>query len=394
MAAALHVGSEREASFAGVRERLRGRLPELDGIRGLAIVLVLICHYGVNLLDPPKHSVLWFARAALSLTWTGVDLFFVLSGFLIGGILIDTRSSPRFFQTFYARRFFRIFPIYFLSLGLFWLLQSSGAVRYPGMDWLLKNPMPLLTHATFTQNVAMAIRGEYGPHWLDATWSLAVEEQFYLILPVLVFFLPPLILQRTVVASIFAAPILSALIVWWKPDALVAAYVLMPCRADALGLGVLAAILLRRGDSWIHSPGVGKALHWAFFVLLLGMGGVIVLGRSGNDVLMNSIGFSWIALFYLSVLLVGVLQPKSTLGAILRHPILLEFGKLSYFIYLFHQPFSGLSHALLRGSAPAINDWLGVAATILALALTLAAAQLSWRYLEKPLIAIGHRRKY
>lgn len=392
MAATPQVWSEAESSFAAVRERLRGRVPELDGIRGLAIILVLICHYGVNLIDVPRYSVLWFARSALSLTWTGVDLFFVLSGFLIGGILVDTRSSPRFFRTFYARRFFRILPIYYVALGLFWVVQHSAAL--PGMAWLVQDPMPLLSHATFTQNILMAIRGEYGPHWLDATWSLAVEEQFYILLPVLVYFLAPAVLVQTVVAGVMIAPILSGLIVWWNPQAAVAAYVLMPCRADALGLGVLAAILLRRPDSWLYSHAAQKGLAPALVVLLLGMAVVTVLSRGGHDVLLNLFGFTWIALFYLSLLLYGVLRPRTRVAVILRHPILLQFGKLSYFIYLFHQPFNGLCHALLRGAEPAISGWTGLGATTLALALTLATARLSWTHLEQPLIAVGHRRKY
>ena len=98
------------------------RIPALDGLRGIAILLVLLRHaiFGVTSVQGIEaHSrFASFVIACGQLSWSGVDLFFVLSGFLIGGILLDARSSPRYFQTFYIRRAYRILPLYFLVIGL------------------------------------------------------------------------------------------------------------------------------------------------------------------------------------------------------------------------------------------------------------------------------------
>src|SRR5580704_17224190 len=101
---------------------LTRRIPELDGLRGIAILLVLMFHYCQNILNPQVGFVPRFLDAALRLSWSGVDLFFVLSGFLIGGILIDARESSNYFRVFYMRRFFRIVPVYAVFLIVFSIL--------------------------------------------------------------------------------------------------------------------------------------------------------------------------------------------------------------------------------------------------------------------------------
>ncbi len=108
---------------------LSGRIPELDGIRGIAIGMVLIAHC-FDIVSRPG-SALAYALVPLRLDWTGVDLFFVLSGFLIGGILLDARESSNYFRVFYTRRFFRIVPIYavlLLCAGITWYLSSIGII--------------------------------------------------------------------------------------------------------------------------------------------------------------------------------------------------------------------------------------------------------------------------
>src|SRR6266403_3265722 len=115
---------------------LSGRVPELDGIRGIAIGMVLIAHFFLVVSRP--GSPLAYALVPLRLDWSGVDLFFVLSGFLIGGILLDARESPKYFQVFYMRRVHRILSIYYLWVSLFVVLEF-GASR-----WL---PAPLMVSA-------------------------------------------------------------------------------------------------------------------------------------------------------------------------------------------------------------------------------------------------------
>ena len=102
------------------------RIPELDGIRGLAMVLVLVWHYLVVQVQVPPGSPAAYALKLFSLTWAGVDLFFVLSGFFISGILMDNRNGECYYRTFYMRRFCRIFPLYYLLLGIFAVMVFSG----------------------------------------------------------------------------------------------------------------------------------------------------------------------------------------------------------------------------------------------------------------------------
>ena len=116
-----------------VPKESKSRIPELDGLRGLAILLVLLYHFVSSpRIQPPLFHKLF------AIGWSGVDLFFVLSGFLIGGILLDVRESPNYFRTFYGRRFYRIVPLYYLWIGayfviaLFWFKPISMAL-YPGL---------------------------------------------------------------------------------------------------------------------------------------------------------------------------------------------------------------------------------------------------------------------
>lgn len=153
------------------------RIPELDGVRGIAILLVLLWHFTGMLVDPSQGDVQYLAWRYLIFGRTGVDLFFVLSGFLIIGILVDNRDSPNYLTTFYARRALRILPPYLILVGACWLLfkvLNARAEAYFGRE------LPLWSLLTFTQNWVMASTNSYGATLSGGTWSLAIEEQFYL----------------------------------------------------------------------------------------------------------------------------------------------------------------------------------------------------------------------
>ena len=164
---------------------LSGRIPELDGLRGLAIGSVLIWHYFMVPTVTAPGTPLSYALVFGRLTWSGVDLFFVLSGFLIGGILLDARKASNYFQVFYTRRFFRIVPIYaavLLIVPTFLLL----AQRTHHGTWLTPAHPPWYFFWTFTQNFWMVRAMDFGGNALGVTWSLAIEEQFYLLWPLIV----------------------------------------------------------------------------------------------------------------------------------------------------------------------------------------------------------------
>jgi peptidoglycan/LPS O-acetylase OafA/YrhL len=177
-------------------------------VRGVAILLVLVWHYFSCQVAPEPKSILDYFTRAFSLTWSGVDLFFVLSGFLIAGILLDHRKTSNYFRVFYLRRVCRIFPLYYALLAFFLCLSATNLSTSASFRWLFRDPLGLLSYATFTQNILMGARGDFAPGWLGITWSLAVEEQFYLVIPLLIYLLPRRILLYVFLCGILAAPIL------------------------------------------------------------------------------------------------------------------------------------------------------------------------------------------
>jgi peptidoglycan/LPS O-acetylase OafA/YrhL len=181
--------------------------PALDGLRGIAIILVLLHHY--TILDPITPGEELLAQTVL-IGWAGVDLFFVLSGFLITGILIDARGSNRYFSSFYARRTLRIFPLYYLIAfvtllvlprfaNLHALLAGSGAPTEQWPYWL------------YLTNFAIASRDDFLHGVLDITWSLAIEEQFYLVWAVVVWLCRPQALGWLCALIVVAAPVARTL---------------------------------------------------------------------------------------------------------------------------------------------------------------------------------------
>jgi peptidoglycan/LPS O-acetylase OafA/YrhL len=223
------------------------RILQLDGMRGIAIFLVLIWHFVVvPTVAGPHDSVL--TRVILHvglLTWSGVDLFFVLSGFLIGGILIDAKDSSNYFKTFYVRRAFRILPVYLLVVGVYLLVWSLAAGQKTVLQETLGSPMPWYLYFTFTQNFWLAHHA-WDSVYLTASWSLAVEEQFYLFLPVIVRVLRRhSLLLAAVVLTLGSAISRSLLYLYYRPYWGTAAYTLIFSRADALMIGVICAVLLR-----------------------------------------------------------------------------------------------------------------------------------------------------
>jgi peptidoglycan/LPS O-acetylase OafA/YrhL len=216
------------------------RILELDGLRGLAILLVIPCHYIANVPHGEPHT--WTSRAGTMLDWggSGVDLFFVLSGFLIGGILLDSRSSPNYFQTFYARRFFRILPLYYFLLSLY-------AILWLAAPDLLRLGAPGWIYPLFLQNYFMKMAPAQ-TFWLAPMWSLAVEEQFYMIAPPVMRRLSTERIAKLMLAVVLIAFLIRVTAVLGFGDrlhdhwGLRFAYFGTPGRADDLALGVLAAI--------------------------------------------------------------------------------------------------------------------------------------------------------
>jgi peptidoglycan/LPS O-acetylase OafA/YrhL len=374
---------------------LRGRIPELDGMRGVAIGTVLVFHY-FQVPHVTQHgSVASVVLFPFRLGWSGVDLFFVLSGFLIGGILLDARDATNYFRVFYTRRFFRIVPIYAVILLLFPVLSAfANHASSKPFEWLYDSPMPWYSYWTFTQNFWMAHSGVFGANALGVSWSLAVEEQFYLTLPLLVRVLSRRALVAVVAFGALFAPLLRTAIFNHNPNHAIAAYVLMPCRADALLLGVLAAILLR-DPVWKERIARARRFFYLEFALLLA--GLLYFAWKSSYLgsrLAVTTGYSWLALFYASVLLYALTQPSSLLARALRISWLRWLGSIAYGAYLIHDVALGLAYAYGWNSSPIINSMPTLLTALAALAFTIGVAWLSWRYFEGPLVRHGHRARY
>lgn len=201
--------------------------------------MVLVWHYISCQLHPEAGAWVSYVRRALYLTGTGVDLFFVLSGFLIVGILLDQKSAPKCLKVFYLRRACRIFPVYFLLLVSFIALANLEGWPASSHTWMFGNAMPLWSYATFTQNIVMGIRGEFGANAMAVTWSLAVEEQFYLVIPFVVLLVSGRKLAWALPFVMIGVVLLRVAYPGFHT------YINTPWRADSLLAGAVLALLVR-----------------------------------------------------------------------------------------------------------------------------------------------------
>lgn len=382
------------------------RIPELDGLRGIAIALVVSLHYFY--FDPYAathkpgiwHEVYVVLQRFIGMGWTGVDLFFILSGFLIGGILLESRNSPRYYRTFYLRRMHRILPLYYVwILAYVATMAVAGGVlaaHLPGRhSWA--TPQQFAELFLFLQNFG-AIGGSVVPVlWFQHTWSLAVEEQFYLAAPFLVRVLTRRALVFFLAMTVVLAPALRLWIHYHLHPAsggLELAYILMPCRADTLAIGILAAILwhTEKMRAWMLAN--AAVFYVLFAVLLAGFAALAKWAPAYDSLPMIAAGYTWNAAFYASAVLLVLIRPATALAAIARTGWLRKLGQLSYCLYLIHLVISMFLQILLQMTVKHADPWQIAASNVVALACCCAVAQISWTYFEYPLIKRGHTYRY
>jgi peptidoglycan/LPS O-acetylase OafA/YrhL len=353
-------------------------LPALDGARGLAILLVLTIH-----LYPPASGLEGTLRLAC---WCGVGLFFVLSGFLITGLLLESKGSPHYFRNFYMRRALRIFPLYYAALAvLVYLLPAS---LFPD-----GTHAQLCSHQAwlwlYGLNFWMVLHNDWMPCGVSHFWSLAVEEQFYLFWPLLVFWLRRRALCRACMAILLAALGARVWLVLHGHDPK-AGYVLPVARMDAFAVGALVSLALRQtgGAAWLSRWSVPAALTSA--LLLLGLVWQRPLCLAWHVPATQALGYTLIALFFGGVLARCVTAPpRALVPRVFNLPPLRWLGKYSYGIYVFHFPLVYLCPLLVRVDAfpEALRPFVGRhywhlnGATVFAASLLLAF--LSWHLFEK-----------
>lgn len=379
------------------------RIPELDGLRGTAILFVITFHYFYFYPDASysptglaKNAFLLFERI-IALGWSGVDLFFVLSGFLIGGILLDVRFSPSYFKTFYRRRFYRIVPLYYIWILSFFVIQLLARFLFradPSHFGGSAANSHLYLLPVFLQNFGIVRYSTFARAWFEPTWSLAVEEQFYLLAPLVIRLFSRRQLYWLLGLVIFSVPLLRLWIRHHVPaTAFEPAYELMPCRADALAMGILAALLWRSNfRSWLsHHP----LLVYGLAGMLLA--GVFALGRYSPlywSFPMEFIGYTWIASFYTVTLLFLITVPSASVARLTRTGWLRELGRVSYCLYIIHSGVAYLFQALLRVGVLHVAVWQSILTNAFASLVAYAIARLSWTYFEHPLLRRGHAYRY
>jgi peptidoglycan/LPS O-acetylase OafA/YrhL len=309
----------------------RNHVPVLDGIRGLAIVAVLLHHIAYAFV-PHGPFTRWFLPIPQFGAW-GVDLFFVLSGFLITGILIDTKSAINRARSFYGRRILRIFPIYYLILGTVLVGEHfSQSIRAAGN---LQGAADHLSYLLYFQNfLPLWHQGDFPLGVLSPFWSLAVEEQFYLLWPMLVWRLPPKAIVKVCAISMLVTLTLRMLLVpSFGPGIWV--FALTPTRADGLFVGAALAAVLAIKGAFPKPLLAGIAIAG---VLLLAAVPIFVPARElwETGSLMAVIGITGVALCSGALLVFCLTYRDSRLARTLQMRWLRNFGKYSYGLYVIH----------------------------------------------------------
>ena len=370
------------------------RIPELDGLRGLAVLGVVLFHYFSSSDFGARGTALGYFVKIFGLGWTGVDLFFILSGFLIGGILLESRESPKFFPTFYLRRIHRILPIYFLLIFTYAVMVSLPARWFPAVLDVGGSSLAVpARYLFFVQNFYFRIQ-HFQWIWFSVTWSLALEEQFYLAAPPLVRFLSARLLKRAVIATIILAPLLRTLLFVQANGWHYLAVQEMPSRADELALGVGCAILWRTPGFRQYLVEHQKLLYRALLASTLAIVALLWWFLHPSSIVTVAIGYTVLAVFYATLMLVVLTDTPGRLARFTRWKVLRDLGEISYCVYLIHVLVLFVCSGFLLHTEPRIYDGRGVAVTLLAFVLTMVLAKLSWRYFERPLVRRGHRYSY
>ncbi|MFN8572087.1 MAG: acyltransferase [Gemmatimonadaceae bacterium] len=362
----------------------------LDGLRGAAVLLVMFGHFGKP--DTTGFGVT-VERAISSFGWAGVDLFFVLSGFLITGILLDTRESPSYFRTFYTRRFLRIFPLYYVFLALvLWLWApragADEAMQRQGWLWAYLTNVDLVRHGVFFGASSA----------LNHLWSLAVEEHFYFVWP---FFVLLLDRRGLIVAAIlgFLGAEAARIGLQLHGSRAIAAYMLTPTRVDGLAIGALLAMLAR-------SPGgLTRWKPYAPWLLAAAIGGVVYVFSKEPHFYYSSwkvipVALPSLAIGFGALLLLTVAgEPQSVLQRVFRSGTLRFYGRYSYGLYVWHPLVgwlltgAGLTQQVLARMVPG-GAITAVTSFVLRTGVATGVALISWRVIEQPFLRLKDRATY
>lgn len=336
-----HVRSRSAAPFTEVAANRH--IPALDGIRGMAILLVLSFHLNLLRSLPSTSPVDTLVSTVFSFGWCGVDLFFVLSGYLITRILYQAKGTEQYFLTFYTNRILRIFPLYYALLTVTFIViphLPTGLIPAEKLErWAQVDANPLW-YWLYLNNFTTALSGSWGHGLLDVTWSLAIEEQFYLLWPWVVYAFNRERLLRICLVIFSTAFIVRTAMTLADMNA-ISTYVFTLGRLDVLAAGAFVA-LAAEGSSGIQGLLPARRICIITGVVCLGLA-VWRGGASNMDPVILTVGLSFVAIHFAAfIAAVRTLPSEHWLVQLLSSKPLRAFGKYSFAIYLVHMPLSAL----------------------------------------------------
>ena len=352
----------------------RNHYPALDGLRGLAILLVVVYH-NFGFID-----YFFFG-------WLGVDLFFVLSGFLITDILLNTVGHQNYLRNFYTRRILRIFPLYYLGLVLFLIVIPRLPVNLD-LKYYIDNQVWLWT---YLQNWLYIFKDPSPTNTLNHLWSLAVEEQFYLLWPLVI-----LLIRKPVHLLIFISLLLAAVLgfrlwIWTNQIADLAYFNLYTfTRIDGICIGCMVALLQRIDRDFL------KRNTWLIVLFFAAVNFIFYFINRGYHFsfpYLSLVGYTTFAMIFGLLVNEAVTRDTKIVNYIFNTPLLKFFGKISYGFYIFHWPVYLLLSSFLLNKLDEYTSGslLRFAVSIIA---TLAAIMISWlsyHYYEKHFLKLKDR---
>jgi peptidoglycan/LPS O-acetylase OafA/YrhL len=337
--------------------------PQLDALRAIATLAVMAEHF------PRQELIPWQVFQLGYIGVLGVLLFFVLSGYLITGILLSSRASrfDRALKRFYLRRTLRIFPIYLLTLLILFVIGLPSVTGF------------IFWHALYVSNVLFVLQPQVAAP-IAHLWSLSVEEQFYLVWPLLILVVPYKNLIRVILGSISIGICWKALVIGTVGDHLAGGLAVFSC-LDSLALGALLAYIEQDEGLRLERQNILSGLLATGSVVILTQAVLFMTDSGRGLVLVTSyLGPSLVFVWVVGRAAAGF---KGWFGAVLDWSPLRYLGKISYGVYLYHYFMPRVIESLIKffGFAQPGN----LSAALLAFLLTLLAAALSWHLVEKPI---------